>query len=116
MGYQPGAENFIYSKNNAAQVDHVNNATVVTANGIRGIISIELTGAVANAEALSPITFNNTSIQTDSHITFSTISAHLAIEPSSYDVAAGACKLRIVNSAPEVASGQVLKYAYFVAN
>ena len=118
MAFKSGYEDITYDKANAS-ID-LQDASAVTANGIRGLITITNNDSAWATSAVRTLTLNNTFIQADSLINLNLCTnggtgwIPMIIVP--YNIAAGSVVIGIINARAEIAANSVLYLAYEVVN
>ena len=117
MAYKSGHENITYDKANAS-ID-LSSASSVTANGLRGLISMTVDATWLTGYP-KEFTLNNTFIQADSLINFTLCTnggtLWTPIVRLVYNVSAGSCKIGMVNGRANISASSVLHIAYEVVN
>jgi hypothetical protein len=116
--YKSGHENITYIKANAS-ID-LSSASSVTANGIRGLISMTVDSTWANGYP-KEFTLNNTFIQADSLVNLCICTnggtAWIPIIRTAYNMAAGSCKIALINATGGgISATSVVHIAYEVVN
>ena len=118
MAFKSGHEDITYDKANAS-ID-LQDASAVTANGIRGLITITNNDSAWGTATARLFTLNNSFIQADSliNINFCTNggTAWIPMIRAVYNVSAGSCGIALLNARAEIAANSTLYLAYEVVN
>ena len=118
MAFKPGHEDITHIKANAS-ID-LQDASAVTANGIRGLITITNNDSAWATAAVRSLTLNNSFIQADSLINLNLCTnggtAWIPMIVVPYNISAGSVAIIIVNARAEIAADSVLYLAYEVVN
>ena len=118
MAFKPGHEDITHIKANAS-ID-LQGASAVTANGIRGLITITNNDSAWATAAVRSLTLNNSFIQADSLINLNLCTnggtAWIPMIVVPYNISAGSVAIIIVNARAEIAADSVLYLAYEVVN
>ena len=118
MAFKSGHEDLTYDKANAS-ID-LDSASAVTANGLRGLITMTNNDSTWSTGAARIFSLSNSFIQADSVINIclctngGTAWIPMIIVP--YNISAGSVAIVIVNARAEIAANSVLYLAYEVVN
>jgi hypothetical protein len=118
MAYKSGHDEITSIKANAA-FDRAS-AAAVTANGIRGLISMTVASNIANG-ASTGLTLTNSFIQADSLVNICICknggNNHIPMIRAVYNVAAGSCAIALLNATGgTINADTVIHLAYEVVN
>jgi hypothetical protein len=118
MAYKSGHDDITYIKANAS-FDRAS-AAAVTANGIRGLISMTVASNISNG-ASTGFTLNNSFIQTDSLVNVCICrnggNNHIPMIRAVYNIAAGSCAIALLNATGgTINADTVIHLAYEVVN
>jgi hypothetical protein len=118
MAYKSGHEETPYVKANAA-FDRAS-AAAVTANGIRGLISMTVASNISNGASTS-FTLTNSFIQADSLVNVCICrnggDNFIPVIRAVYNIAAGSCTIALLNATGgTIAADKVMHIAYEVVN
>tara|TARA_A100001515_G_C4507685_1_gene188938 strand:+ start:369 stop:725 length:357 start_codon:yes stop_codon:yes gene_type:complete len=118
MAFKSGHEDITYDKVNAS-ID-LQDASAVTANGLRGLITMTNNDSQWDTGTPREFTLNNSFIQADSLINFTLCTnggtLWTPIVRLVYNVAAGSCKIGMVNARGHIAANSIVYIAYEVVN
>ena len=117
--FQPGFEGITHVKADVTQ--NLETSTTVTANGVRGKLTLTIDGAIANNNVGGAFTFNNSFIEPDSMVNLMTNSVDTAYKipviPSAYNISAGSCSIKFVNiTGQAIADNSIIGLAYEIIN
>jgi hypothetical protein len=116
--YKSGHENITYIKANAS-ID-LQDASSVTANGIRGLITMTNNDSQWDSSDPREFTLNNSFIQADSLINFTLCTnggtLWTPMIRAVYNVQAGSCKIGIINARGHIDANEIVYIAYEVVN
>ena len=118
MAYKSGHDEITYDKANAS-FDRAAAASV-TANGIRGLISMTVAANLANGSATT-FTLTNSFIQADSLVNICICKngddGWIPMIRAVYNVAAGSCSIAVLNATGgTIAADKLIHIAYEVVN
>ena len=118
MGFKSGHDEITYDKANAS-FDYQDTQSV-TANGIRGLITMTNNDSTWSTGASRLFSLSNSFIQADSVINVCLCTnggtAWIPMIRSVYNVAAGSCNIGMINARADIAANSVIYIAYEIIN